>query len=265
MYVMNKKWDSVTNIAQCTSVYVSPEHEIKAVPTGGGAVYRLGQYETAEIACAVLNDLYMHIPTGCIYQMPNDQRARVLVRGMSDKRPEKFAGNRKSATDAMREDLKGICDFEVRLPVDRAPRGRREEQLRMASNQGAEIAWLVMAETFGYGRDRLARLKQNSMNNYKQYLEWEKEDKDLALDRLRRCVQDALKEDLRVTDIDDRKGMLSTPGRGPSVYETAAVYSEIFRRARAGRAVAPLAVYSAAKYDETMTAARKRASVMLGL
>ena len=44
MYVMNKKWDSITNIAQCTSVYVSPEHEIKAVPTGGGAVYRLGQY-----------------------------------------------------------------------------------------------------------------------------------------------------------------------------------------------------------------------------
>lgn len=178
-------------------------------------------------------------------------------------------GSSKNATDAMRENLKGICDFEVRLPVDRAPRGRREEQLRMASNQGAEIAWLVMAatchETFGYGRDRLARLKQNSMNNYKQYLEWEKEDKDLALDRLRRCVQDALKEDLRVTDTDDRKGMLSTPGRGPSVYETAAVYSEIFRRARAGRAVAPLAVYSAAKYDETMTAARKRASVMLGL
>lgn len=169
----------------------------------------------------------------------------------------------------MRENLKGICDFEVRLPVDRAPRGRREEQLRMASNQGAEIAWLVMAatchETFGYGKDRLARLKQNSMNNYKQYLEWEKEDKDLALDRLRRCVQDALKEDLRVTDTDDRKGMLSTPGRGPSVYETAAVYSEIFRRARAARAVAPLAVYSAAKYDETMTAARKRASVMFGL
>lgn len=95
MYVMNKKWDSVTNIAQCTSVYVSPEHEIKAVPTGGGAVYRLGQYETAEIARAVLNDLYIHIATGCTYQMPNDQRARVLVRGMSDERPEKFAGNGK--------------------------------------------------------------------------------------------------------------------------------------------------------------------------
>lgn len=79
MYVMNKKWDSITNIAQCTSVYVSPEHEIKAVPTGGGAVYRLGQYETAEIARAVLND----------------QRALVLARGMSDERPDKFAGNGK--------------------------------------------------------------------------------------------------------------------------------------------------------------------------
>lgn len=55
--------------------------------------------------------------------------------------------NRKSATDAMREDLKGICDFEVRLPQTKASRNRREEQLRMAQNEGAEIAWLVMAAT----------------------------------------------------------------------------------------------------------------------
>lgn len=48
MYVMNKKWDSIINIAQCSTVYIGPEHEVKAVPTGGGAVYRLGQYETAE-------------------------------------------------------------------------------------------------------------------------------------------------------------------------------------------------------------------------
>ena len=105
MYVMNKKWDSITNIAQCTSVYVSPEHEIKAVPTGGGAVYRLGQYETAEIARAVLNDLYMHISTGCVYQMPNDQRALVLARGMSDERPDKFAVQ--SAADIFRDSEDG--------------------------------------------------------------------------------------------------------------------------------------------------------------
>ena len=48
-------------------------------------------------------------------------------------------GSSKNATDAMRENLKGICDFEVRLPVDRAPRGRREEQLRMASNLSRDV------------------------------------------------------------------------------------------------------------------------------
>ena len=52
-------------------------------------------YETAEIARAVLNDLHIHVATGCTYQMPNDQRALVLARGMSDERPEKFAGNGK--------------------------------------------------------------------------------------------------------------------------------------------------------------------------
>lgn len=97
MYVMNKKRDSIINIAQCSTVYIGPEHEVKAVPTGGGAVYRLGQYETAEIARAVLNDLYIHIATGCTYQMPNDKRAQVLTRGMSDERPDKFAGNGKKA------------------------------------------------------------------------------------------------------------------------------------------------------------------------
>ena len=35
----------------------------------------------------------------------------------------------------MREDLKGICDFEVRLLQTKAPRNRREEQLRMAQNE----------------------------------------------------------------------------------------------------------------------------------
>lgn len=61
--------------------------------------------------------------------------------------------NRKSATDAMREDLKGICDFEVRLPQTKAPRNRREEQLRMAQNEGAEIAWL------GYGGNNAPDLR----------------------------------------------------------------------------------------------------------
>lgn len=88
--------------------------------------------------------------------------------------------NRKSATDAMREDLKGICDFEIRLPQTKAPRNRREEQIRMAQNEGAEIAWLVMAATthltFGFGKERLARLKRETLDNYRQYIGWVEQD-----------------------------------------------------------------------------------------
>lgn len=54
-------------------------------------------------------------------------------------------GGREAATDAMRKDLTGLCDLDIRLPVLKAPRNRREEQLRMARDQGGKIAWLVMA------------------------------------------------------------------------------------------------------------------------
>ncbi len=95
MYVMNKKHDSVVNVDSCSSVYVSPECEIKAVPTGGGNVYRLGQYETFVIAKAVLNDLFVYSLSGKSYQMPDDKRALVLFRGLDEEKPEKFAGNGK--------------------------------------------------------------------------------------------------------------------------------------------------------------------------
>ena len=46
----------------------------------------------------------------------------------------------------------------------------------MAQNEGAEIAWLVMAATthltFGFGKERLARLKQETLDNYRQYIGW---------------------------------------------------------------------------------------------
>ena len=146
MYVMNKKWDSITNIAQCTSVYVSPEHEIKAVPTGGGNVYRLGQYETAEIARAVLNDLYMHISTGCVYQMPNDQRALVLARGMSDERPDKFAGNGKKSVrrggSRWRKQGRGS------RVLNAEPDFWHGENLLEVRRQGLSYCWGAVAELF---------------------------------------------------------------------------------------------------------------------
>lgn len=125
--------------------------------------------------------------------------------------------NRKSATDAMREDLKGICDFELRLPQTKAPRNRREEQIRMAQNEGAEIAWLVMAATthltFGFGKERLARLKRETLDNYRQYIGWVEQDGEAyAMELLRRCSEQALQEELKVNDMRESKNHILPGG-----------------------------------------------------
>lgn len=95
MLIMNKKHDSIINAAQCSSIYIGPEFELKAVPSGGGNIYRLGKYETESIARAVLNDLLTHSISGSTYQMPDDKRALILARGMDDDKPDKFSGNGK--------------------------------------------------------------------------------------------------------------------------------------------------------------------------
>lgn len=95
MYVMNKKHDSIINISQCVSIYVGQDFDIKAIPANGDGFYRLGAYETDMIARAVLNDLFAHVPTSTFYQMPDNKRALILARGMSDDNPEKFAANGK--------------------------------------------------------------------------------------------------------------------------------------------------------------------------
>ena len=86
--------------------------------------------------------------------------------------------NRKSATDAMREDLKGIC--------------------------------LVMAATthltFGFGKERLARLKQETLDNYRQYIGWVEQDGEAyAMELLRRCSEQALQEELKINDMRESK------------------------------------------------------------
>lgn len=95
MYVMNKKRDSLANISQCTNVYVNSEFEVRAYSSTYSTCLNLGKYETWGIACAVLNDLFAHARTDMCYQMPDDERARILARGMEDKNPDKFAGNGK--------------------------------------------------------------------------------------------------------------------------------------------------------------------------
>lgn len=117
-------------------------------------------------------------------------------------------GNKK-ATDAMAELLDGVCELDILLPRTKLPRNFMEEKIRMAENEGARIAWLVMAasarSTFGFGKDRLARLKQESLDNYRQYVEWVDEaGKDYALEQIRRCASAAVGEELLVNDCTSR-------------------------------------------------------------
>ena len=86
---------------------------------------------------------------------------------------------------------------EFRVPVLRAPRTRREQQLRMAGDVAASMVWTLYAkacmELLGYGAGRLNRLKQETLANYRQVNEEGRADGlDVAMEHLRRCACDAL-------------------------------------------------------------------------
>lgn len=172
------------------------------------------------------------------------------------------SGNRRKATEAMRDVLRGICDFTVRLPQNRAPRNYREERLRMAQDEGAEIAWLVMAATahltFGFGKERLARLKKEAIDGYRQYIGWVKTDgEDCAEEWLKRCVEQALQEELEVNDIQSG----SHPPKlyyssGVNVEDMIRVMSAVSAKMAAERGIkrVPLAVLSQSEISRRMSA-----------
>lgn len=106
--------------------------------------------------------------------------------------------------------LQGKVSEEFRVPLIRAPRGRREQQIRMAMDRMASAAWQFYAAScirvLGFGSDRLERLRQVGRNNYDQFnRESHEVGEDVAIEHLRRCAEDALKEDLCVIE-DDQEG-----------------------------------------------------------
>ena len=95
-----------------------------------------------------------------------------------------------------------------RVPVLRSPRTRREEQLRMAGDVAASMVWTLCAEAcieeLGFGAGRLNRLKEEALANYRQVNEEGHADGlDVAMEHLRRCAQDALKEEVAVDEQPD--------------------------------------------------------------
>ena len=166
-------------------------------------------------------------------------------------------GGKKAATDAMREDLKDLCELEIRLPVLKAPRNRKEEQLRMACDEGGRVAWLVMAATcratFKFGKERLSRLLKNSLDNYRQYLQWDAEDHEYAKYKLCQIVEQALQEELKVADEDQRSEFLSVSGLSPLDYREIMTAVHLSRR----DGTVPMAVLSQSEIERRMNAVKR--------
>lgn len=99
-------------------------------------------------------------------------------------------------------------DPDFRVPVLHSPRTRRQEQLRMAGNVAASMVWTLCAKAcmdeLGFGAARLNRLKEETLVNYRQVNEEGHTDGlDVAMEHLRRCAQDALKEEVTVDEQPD--------------------------------------------------------------
>ena len=112
-------------------------------------------------------------------------------------------GSAAAFEDLIREVGK-YCTPEMRVPLNRAARNRREHQLRMAADQACQMAWCMFAkaahEVLGFGSRRLEDVRQEALNNYRQFTEWDREDHRWAMERLRRCVQDALGVEIRIVE-----------------------------------------------------------------
>ena len=100
---------------------------------------------------------------------------------------------------------------EFRVPVLRAPRTRRERQLRMAGDIAAGMVWTLYAracmDVLGYSSRRLNRLREEALANYRQVNEEGHEDGlSVAMEHLRRCACDALQtDDIVVENVPDEE------------------------------------------------------------
>ena len=150
-------------------------------------------------------------------------------------------------------------DPDFRVPVLHSPRIRRQEQLRMAGNVAASMVWTLCAEAcieeLGFGAVRLNRLKEEALANYRQMNEEGHTDGlDVAMEHLRRCAEDALKEEVTVDDQPDEDRVRQSERdyeEQKRAFLKRAVMQQLGRRAGKGG----LRVLSEKKLEEKATAA----------
>ena len=79
----------------------------------------------------------------------------------------------------------------------------------MAGNQAAGMVWTLYAkacmDVLGYSTKRLTRLREEALANYRQVNEEGHECLEWAMERLRKCAEDALKEDVVVQEVPDEE------------------------------------------------------------
>lgn len=90
-----------------------------------------------------------------------NQNTEVIMTPDANGRPSK------DKAEAIRESwLAGCVSSDYRIPMVRMPRGRKEQQYRMAGDRAAKIAWQIYAkaviDVLHYGPDRLERLRKES-------------------------------------------------------------------------------------------------------
>lgn len=150
-------------------------------------------------------------------------------------------------------------DPDFRVPVLHSPRTRRQEQLRMAGNVAASMVWTLCAKAcmdeLGFGAGRLNRLKEEALANYRQVNEEGHADGlDVAMEHLRRCAQDALKEEVTVDEQPDEDRVRQSERdyeKQKQEFMKRAVMQELGRRAGKGG----LRILSEKKLEEKAAAA----------
>ena len=134
------------------------------------------------------------------------ERLAKVLRRLQDENVADVMQHGTAAAERQRlEWIQGKAQPDFPVPLLRAPRTRREKQLRMAGDEAATTAWQIYAagaiQKLRFGADRLERLRQAGRDNYRQFNEWSKEDGlEVAMERLRRCVHAALQEEVRIVD-----------------------------------------------------------------
>ena len=113
--------------------------------------------------------------------------------------------------EEMQRRLDGICLTEMRVPLNRNTKNRREVELRMAADQTVTAMWccfaLAIHQTLGFGRDRLNKLHKETVENYRQFNEWSaggtEDDRMYAFEKLRHCAEQALRSEVIIVQEND--------------------------------------------------------------